>query len=49
MLRQIATTDQTIDNPVYKLYNLTDEEIAIAEGATEPDETCYERTLSDGG
>ena len=32
--RQIAVTDQAIDKLVYELYGLTDEEIAIVEGAT---------------
>ena len=30
--RQIAATDQAIDELVYELYDLTDEEIAIVEG-----------------
>ena len=34
--RQIAATDQEIDRLVYELYDLTDEEIAIVEGATFP-------------
>jgi hypothetical protein len=32
--RQITTTDSQIDKLVYKLYNLTDEEIKIVEGAS---------------
>ena len=31
--RQIKTTDNQIDNLVYNLYGLTDEEIAIVKGA----------------
>ena len=31
--RQIDTTDKQIDSLVYKLYNLTDEEIKIVEEA----------------
>jgi hypothetical protein len=34
--RQIATTDRQIDELIYELYGLTDEEIKIVEGATEP-------------
>ncbi len=33
--RQIAATDQAIDELVYELYELTDEEIVIVEGAAE--------------
>ena len=33
--RQITATDQAIDKLVCELYELTDEEIAIVEGATE--------------
>ena len=33
--RQIDATDRQIDKLVYELYDLTDEEIAIVEGATE--------------
>ena len=33
--RQIAATDRTIDQLVYELYGLTEEEIAIVEAATE--------------
>ena len=32
--RQIDATDRQIDNLVYELYGLTDEEIAIVEDAT---------------
>ena len=32
--RQIETTDRRIDQLVYELYGLTDEEIAIVEEAT---------------
>ncbi len=32
--RQIDTTDQEIDNLVYELYELTEEEIAIVEGSS---------------
>ena len=32
--RQIADTDRRIDRLVYDLYGLTDEEIAIVEGAS---------------
>jgi len=32
--RQIAATDKKIDELVYKLYGLTDEEIKIVEGTT---------------
>jgi len=31
--RQIAATDRQIDRLVYELYDLTDDEIAIVEGA----------------
>ena len=30
--RDVAATDKAIDNLVYELYGLTDEEIAIVEG-----------------
>jgi len=33
--RQINTTDKQIDNLVYQLYCLTDEEVAIVEGKNE--------------
>jgi len=33
--RRITATDQAIDNLVYELYDLTDEEIAIVEGAAD--------------
>jgi len=32
--RQIAATDREIDALVYELYGLTEEEIAVVEGAT---------------
>jgi len=32
--RQIETTDRQIDQLVYELYNLTEEEIKIVEGGT---------------
>jgi len=32
--RQIAFTDDLIDRIVYRLYDLTDEEVAIVEGET---------------
>jgi type II restriction/modification system DNA methylase subunit YeeA len=32
--RQIAATDKQIDNLVYQLYGLTEEEIKIVDGAT---------------
>jgi len=32
--RQIAATDKQIDNLVYELYGLTEEEIKIVEGRT---------------
>ena len=32
--REIAATDRQIDQLVYQLYGLTDEEIAIVEAAT---------------
>ena len=32
--RQIAATDRQIDRLVYELYELTEEEIALVEGAT---------------
>ncbi len=34
LARQIEHTDAEIDRLVYELYELTDEEIAIVEGAT---------------
>lgn len=33
MQRQIDTTDKQIDQLVYALYSLTDEEIALVEGS----------------
>jgi len=32
--RQIVATDRQIDRLVYELYNLTEEEIGVVEGAT---------------
>ncbi len=34
--RQIEATDQEIDALVYELYGLTEEEIAIVEGESQP-------------
>jgi hypothetical protein len=33
LTREIASTDREIDNLVYELYGLTEEEIKIVEGA----------------
>jgi hypothetical protein len=37
---QISATDRQIDNLVYELYGLTEDEIQIVEEATRPDSRC---------